>query len=60
MNETMFDELLASAREGGAILRGEALPARTLVVDSPVMSSQVVYEERHGIRVHGVSRRRVG
>src|SRR5438094_7411905 len=31
----MFNELLASVREGGAILRGEKPPAREYVVDGP-------------------------
>jgi putative transcriptional regulator len=32
MNDELFDELLASVREGGAILRGEAAPSRTFEV----------------------------
>jgi len=31
----LFDELVASVREGGAILRGEAAPSRVYVVDGP-------------------------
>ncbi len=35
MNDELFNELVASVREGGAILRGRATPARTFVVDGP-------------------------
>ena len=35
MNGKSFNELLASVREGGAILRGEKAPSRTFVVDGP-------------------------
>jgi len=35
MNEKMFEELVASVKEGGAILRGETPPARIFVVDGP-------------------------
>lgn len=33
MNEDLFAELVASVREGGAILRGETVPARQFVVE---------------------------
>ncbi len=33
MKEEMFAELVASVREGGAILRGETSPARTFVMN---------------------------
>lgn len=33
MNEDLFAELVASVREGGAILRGETTPARQFVVE---------------------------
>lgn len=33
MNEDLFAELVASMREGGAILRGEAAPSRQFVVE---------------------------
>ena len=33
MKPSLFTELMASVHEGGAILRGEAKPSRTLVVD---------------------------
>ena len=33
MKAKMFDELLASVREGGAIMRGQKKPARRFVVD---------------------------
>ena len=35
MNDDLFNELVASVREGGAILRGEAEPSRTSVIDEP-------------------------
>jgi putative transcriptional regulator len=33
MREELFAELVASVREGGAILRGEVAPARRTVVE---------------------------
>ncbi len=33
MKDELFAELVASVREGSAILRGEAKPSRTFVVD---------------------------
>jgi putative transcriptional regulator len=35
MKAELFNELVASVREGGAILRGEARPTRAFVVDGP-------------------------
>jgi|SRR5579859_702171 len=35
MKEDLFDELVASVREGGAILRAEKKPSRAFVVDGP-------------------------
>jgi putative transcriptional regulator len=35
MNDEMFEQLLASVREGGAILQGKATPARTFVIEGP-------------------------
>ena len=35
MNEELFDELLESVREGGAILRGEKAPSRKSEIESP-------------------------
>lgn len=35
MKEKLFKELLASVREGGAILRGKVAPSRHFVVDGP-------------------------
>jgi putative transcriptional regulator len=35
MSDELFEELLESVREGGAILRGEKDAARTFVVDVP-------------------------
>ncbi len=35
MNDELFAELLASIKEGGAILRGEKEPSRTFRLDPP-------------------------
>ena len=35
MNEKLFEELLESVREGGAILRGEKEASRMFVVETP-------------------------
>jgi len=35
MNKALFDELLASVREGSAILRGEKAPSRHFVIPAP-------------------------
>ena len=35
MKDELFNELVASVREGGAILRGKAAPSRAFVVDGP-------------------------
>lgn len=35
MNDDLYDELLESVREGGAILRGEKEPSRSWTVDEP-------------------------
>jgi len=35
MNEELFNELVESVREGGAILRGEVEPSRIFVMDVP-------------------------
>ena len=39
MKEEMFEELLASVREGGAILRGEKSPSRTFTIEAPDVRS---------------------
>lgn len=35
MKDELFEELVASVREGGAILRGETDPSRVFAVDGP-------------------------
>jgi putative transcriptional regulator len=35
MNDELFDELLESVREGGAIIRGEKLPSRSFELEKP-------------------------
>ena len=35
MKDELFDELIASVREGGKILRGKAKPSRSFVIDVP-------------------------
>jgi putative transcriptional regulator len=45
MKEELFNELVASVREGGAILRGEAPASRSFVVDGPdVRRIRATYE----------------
>jgi putative transcriptional regulator len=39
MNEALFDQLVASVREGGAILRGEQLPSRSFSFSAPEVKS---------------------
>ena len=35
MKDELFNELVASVREGGKILRGKAQPSRTFVIEAP-------------------------
>ena len=35
MNEGLFDELVESVKEGGAILRGDQKPSRRFVIEEP-------------------------
>jgi putative transcriptional regulator len=35
MKDELFDELIASVREGGKILRGKAKPSRSFVIEVP-------------------------
>lgn len=35
MNDELFDELLESIRQGGAILRGDSIPSRTFSLEEP-------------------------
>lgn len=35
MDDELFNELVASLREGGKILRGDSEPARTFIVETP-------------------------
>lgn len=45
MKDELFNELVASVREGGAILRGEIVPSRAYVVDGPdIKQIRVNYE----------------
>ena len=46
MKKELFDELLASVREGGAILRGERPPSRSTHFDEPDVRS---LREKHGL-----------
>ena len=39
MKEEMFNELLQSVREGGAILRDEMVPSRSFVIEDPDVSA---------------------
>jgi putative transcriptional regulator len=59
MKDDIFQELVASVREGGAILRGEAKPSRAFVADGPTIRrfrttyrlSQTQFAEMFGISV---------
>lgn len=45
MKDELFNELVASVREGGAIFRGESAPSRAYVVDGPnIKQIRVKYE----------------
>jgi putative transcriptional regulator len=46
MKKELFDELLESVREGGAILRGERQPSRMTHFDEPDVRS---LREKHGL-----------
>jgi putative transcriptional regulator len=46
MKKELFDELLESVREGGAILRGERQPSRVTRFEEPDVRS---LRERHGL-----------
>ncbi len=46
MKKELFEELLESVREGGAILRGERKPARAFRVDEPDVKA---VRERYGL-----------
>jgi putative transcriptional regulator len=35
MKDELFEELIASVREGGKILRGKKKPSRTFVIEAP-------------------------
>ena len=35
MKDDLFNELVASVREGGKILRGKAKPSRTFIIEAP-------------------------
>jgi putative transcriptional regulator len=48
MKKELFDELLESVREGGAILRNEREPARTFSFDEPDVRT---LREKHGLPV---------
>lgn len=45
MNDDMFEELVASVREGGSILRGEKRAAKATMIDAPdVAEIRAAYE----------------
>jgi len=46
MKDELFDELLESVREGGAILRGERAPSRAFSFDGPDVRG---LREKHGL-----------
>ena len=45
MKKELFDELLESVREGGAILRGELEPSRRFTMEEPDVRG---LREKHG------------
>ena len=58
MKEEMFEELLASVREGGAILRGEKAPSRSFTVEAPDVRrirQQFDLSQRDFARLLGIS-----
>ena len=50
MNDELFEELIASVREGGAILRGEAAPARSFAI-SPADEAPDVRQIRESYKL---------
>jgi putative transcriptional regulator len=58
LNDEMFEQLLASVREGGAILRGEAEPSRSFNVkglDIKRIRSQYKLSQRQFAALLGIS-----
>lgn len=49
MNDKLFDELLGSVREGGAILRGETKPSRTFTLEDPDVAA---VRKEYGLSQH--------
>jgi putative transcriptional regulator len=50
MKKELFEELLESVREGGEILRGERVPARSFRFDEPDVRG---LREKHGLSQSG-------
>jgi hypothetical protein len=44
MKDELFNELLESVREGGAILRGEKSPSRTFLMEKPDRKRSILAE----------------
>ncbi len=58
MKEDMFEELMTSVREGGAILRGEQAPSRSFTVEAPdvrTIRQQFELSQREFARLLGIS-----
>ena len=58
MKDELFEELLASVREGGSILRGEKPAARSTVIEEPDVSSlraEYGLSQVHFARMLGIS-----
>lgn len=49
MNDELFDELMESVRQGGAILRGEAKPARTFAPSEADAPDVAAVRDRLGL-----------
>lgn len=49
MKDQIFDELLESVREGGAVLRGEKRPSRTFTLEDPDVAA---IRKEYGLSQH--------
>lgn len=49
MNDELFNELLESVREGGAILRGERAPSRSFTIEHGGVPDVAAVRDRYGL-----------
>ena len=47
MKDELFAEMVESVREGAAVLRGEAAPSRSFVVERTVIDTKLFREKYH-------------